>query len=96
MIYTIGNRENYLAAISDSGKIQKVGRHTQTDGTLYPGGYAFQTIEAAQQRIAEEGQVGKWSVFGLDAEWDSDTEQAVDGWWHNLLVDADIVVLDMT
>lgn len=76
MIYTIGNRQNYLEAIERSGRIFKA-----------EGGYAFQSIADAERRIVECDKVGEWAVWGLHADW-SDTRPAADGWWHELIVDA--------
>ena len=89
MIYTVGNRAHYLAAIAREGTVFKTGRHDN-----YPGGYAVQTIEDAERLIVEQGQVGVWGVFGLLADWETDTEPSKDGWWHDLLIDAPVVVLD--
>lgn len=86
MIYTIGHRANYLANLSESetGQIVKLA-----------GGYAFRTREDAERRIVEEEKVGVWDIFGLDADWDRDTEPSpTGGWWHNLLVKARIILLD--
>lgn len=98
MIYTIGHRENYLKAIQEHGVIQKLGRRLPDarndffpDG--YPGGYAFQTYEDAQRGLAEEDKHGTWCIWGLDADWERDTAPAKDGWWHNLIKDADIIPL---
>lgn len=97
MIYTIGHKENYLAAIREHGAIQKLGRRPPgffddyPDG--YPGGYAFKTIEDAKRGLVEEDEHVTWAVFGLEAEWERDTTPAKDGWWHELLNDANIIVL---
>lgn len=60
----------------------------------YPGGYAFLTAEDAQRRIDEAYPEQGFAVFGLLADWETDTEPAKDGWWHNLLRDAALVVLE--
>jgi len=94
MIFTIGNRKNYLQFIMDYGVPEKLGKQPPNerfpDG--YPGGYAFLTMADAERRIQEAGY-RDFAVFGLDADWQEDTEPSTDGWWHNLLVDADIVLL---
>lgn len=95
MIYTIGHRDNYLKAIAKTGTIWKLGKHEPgedyPDG--YPGGYAFQSIEDAQRRIDEAYPEHGFAIFGLSATWE-DTEPSKDGWWNNLLTDAEIVVLE--
>jgi hypothetical protein len=90
VIYTIGHRESYLKAIAeaDDGKIEKLGKSDER-----PGGYAFRTCEDAQRRIAEAYADRRFAVFGLEADWELDTEPSPTGWWHNLLRDATIVVL---
>lgn len=100
MIYTIGHKQSYIKAIADSpdGTIDKLGKQSPCerfpDG--YPGGYAFQSIEDAQRRIDEEYPTNGFIIFGLKADWKNDTEQNQNGgWWHNLLNDAEIVVLEM-
>ena len=95
MIYTIGHEANYQKAIADSPYhgISKVGKTIGPQGEPYSGGYAFQTIEDAERRIVEEGKVGVWAVFGLDADWEQDTEPTAAGWWHYLLRDAAVIVL---
>lgn len=100
MIYTIGHEQVYLEAIADSpdGMIQKMGRRGPCkqfpDG--YEGGYAFQSIEDAQRRIDLEYPTRDFVVFGMRANWETDTEpNREDGWWHNLLNDAEIVRLSV-
>lgn len=89
MIYTIGHKDSYLAAIAEHGVIEKSGR-----SETYPGGYAFRTAEDAQRRIDEAHVCEGLAVFGLEADWETDTVQSAEGWWHDLLRDAVIVVLD--
>lgn len=101
MIYTIGHRVNYLKAMQEvGGSIRKLGKRgsgEHTDFPMgYPGGFAFQTIEEAQRAIEEHDKLGEWGVFGLEADWEIDTEPSPDGWWHNLLRDATIIVIPAT
>lgn len=98
MIYTIGHEPSYLKAIADSpdSTIQKIGKQMLCeqfpDG--YEGGYAFRSVEDAQYRIDEQYSTDGFVVFGMKAIWETDTEKNQDGgWWHNLLNDAEIVVL---
>jgi hypothetical protein len=97
MIYTIGHEESYMQAIakSETGVIQKTGRLKADDyGGPYSGGYAFQTLEDAQRRIDEAYSEQGYIVFGLNADWEHDTEPAYDGWWHYLIHHSDIVILE--
>jgi hypothetical protein len=99
MIYTIGKKENYLKSIANSptGKIQKVGKTDDLNGRPYEGGYAFQSREDAQRRIDEAYSDQGYAVFGLDADWERDTEpHQGDGWWHSLLINVDIIVFDVS
>ena len=95
MIYTIGHESSYLKAIADSpdNTIWKLGERLPCerfpDG--YEGGCAFQSIEDAQRRIDEKYSTDGFVVFGIDADWEKDTEPNRAGeWWHNLLNDAEI------
>lgn len=95
MIYTVGHTANYLAAIERHGTIQKTGR-IEPCGALpdgYEGGFAFRTIDEARRLLVMIGHLNDWQVFGLDADWERDTVPAADGWWHNLIRHADIIVL---
>ena len=95
MIFTIGHQKNYLKAIAFSGAIYKVGRRAPCDEfpNGYAGGYAFASIEDAQRRIEEAYEGRGFAVFGLLADWESDTEPSSDGWWRNLVTDALVVVV---
>jgi hypothetical protein len=90
-IYTIGHKRSYLRAIaeSDNGTIIKLGKSNNR-----PGGYAFLTYEDAERRIEEAYAEREYAVFGLKAHWKYDTEPSPIGWWHNLLRDAEIIVLE--
>ncbi len=92
MIYTIGPKEGYLADIAKYGTIQKVGRG-EVDGEPYDGGIACLTFEDAQAAIREWKQ-SNFAVFGLLADWDTQTMPSKAHRWHDLLVDSDIVLLD--
>jgi len=95
--YTVGCRASYFTALRE-GPVKKLGARPKSrqypDG--YPGGYAVHAVEDGEQLLREFGKEGEWAVFGLKADWETDTEPAEDGWWHNLLVDSYIVVLGPT
>lgn len=101
MIFTIGHTASYLNAIANSpdGKIQKTGRIEPGENDDFPngyiGGYAFESAKDAQRRIDEAYPDRQFGVFGLDADWEKDTIPNPDGgWWHNLINDSDIIVLN--
>ena len=102
MIYTIGHKVTYLIAMGEKAILYLKG---EGDGILYKsgrtgnydGGYAFRSEHDAQLRIEEleaGGMPSNYMVFGLRADWDTETEKADDGWWNLLLVDAEIVLLE--
>lgn len=105
MIYTIGNKKNYLETIKEHGTIQKTGKAIMEEqqewceenrlGYDYIGGYCFLTQEDARRRIDEAYADRGFAIFGLNADWETDTYPNPEGgWWHNLLIDADIIVLE--
>lgn len=89
MIYTVGHKENYESAIKEHGTIHKLGETVD-----YGGGIVFETIEDANQYLDEIGMADKWCVWGVDADWITDTKPADDGWWCYLLFDAEIIPLN--
>jgi hypothetical protein len=91
MIYTVGSKKAYLRALIKDGKVMKTGRCRG-----YAGGCAFRTREDADRHLDElevQGYKG-YMVFGLLANWDRDTRESPDHWWHDLLVNAEVVVLE--
>ncbi len=91
MIYTIGSKQAYFRTLRKTGKVMKTGRKRG-----YAGGCAFRTRADAQRHLDElelQGYKG-FEVFGLLADWDRDTRPSSDYWWHDLMVDAEVVVLE--
>jgi hypothetical protein len=91
MIYTIGSKKAYLRSFLKNHRVIKPGR---TRG--YSGGCAFKNREDAQRHIDEldlQGYRG-FAVFGVLANWERDTAPSKDHWWHDLLVDSEVVVLE--
>ena len=76
-IYTIGHEGHYDDALarSQATPITKRGPYLQADGTQYYGGYAFETVAAAQAYIEKLGKGGEWAVYEMDATWPADI-------WH--------------
>lgn len=88
MIYTVGHEANYREAITQYGTIQKLGKDQD-----YTGGVVFETIADAERYLRQVDHESDWCVWGVDADWQIDTEPSAVGWWHFLLVDKDIVDL---
>ncbi len=82
MIYTIGYSANLQQAIAKDGPVK------QLDG------YAFKTLTDAFRMICEINHLDDFCIFGLDADWENDTTPSTDGWWHDLINDANIIVLN--
>lgn len=94
MIFTIGDRDNYLKNMSDNSEMKKLGKQEPSerfpDG--YEGGYCFQTMEDAHKKILEEDKVGIWDVFGLDCDWANTYNSG--NWWNNLIQSTKIIILE--
>ncbi len=91
MIYTVGSKRAYFRSLLKDGKVMKSGRKRG-----YAGGCAFRNREDAQRHIDElefQGYKG-FLVFGLLADWEKDTQASTQHWWHDLLKDAEVVVLE--
>lgn len=84
MIYTIGHTKNYLQYFDEQGIPQKKGKTKN-----YGGGSVWKTKEEAQQHCHFD-----YSVFGVDADWDKDTESIKGVTWHALLTDKPLIKLD--
>jgi len=91
MIYTIGSKKAFMRNYLKNGKVMKTGRRRG-----YAGGCAFETREEAQRHIDElelQGYKGMM-VFGLLADWGKDTAPSQNNWWHDLIKDSEVVVLE--
>ena len=91
MIYTVGSKKAYLRKLLKEGKVMKTGRCRG-----YAGGCAFRTREEAQRYLDELAIQGykDYMVFGMLADWERNTRASPDHWWHDLLKDAEVVVLE--
>lgn len=87
MIYTIGHREIYLKLFGGEKQPHKRGRY---EG--YQGGSVFRT-EAEADIYLEERGLHSHDVFGIEADWDTDTEPHPGQPFHDLLTDAPLVRL---
>ena len=85
MIYTLGHKssyEEYFRLYKD--ETRKKGREED-----YPGGSVWKTIEDAE-KFLKPG----YEVYGVLADWEKDTVLSNDGDWNDLLIDAQLVVLE--
>lgn len=87
MIYTIGHTESYEKYLNEQGEDCK--KSGPTPG--YRGGSVWKTREDAQEYLDEYG-MEDYSVYGVLADWDTETRYDDSGEsWNDLLVDARIV-----
>ncbi|MBT4101691.1 MAG: hypothetical protein HOM68_11760 [Gemmatimonadetes bacterium] len=87
MLYTIGHRLNYLQTFR---KMAGVVDGTHNKGK---GGFAVRSIDEARQLAHEHFPDKDMAIFGIYADWETDTVAVADGWWHNLSKAAPIVML---
>ena len=87
MIYTIGIRLKYERAFA-AGPVIKRSRGRNPDGSEYPGGFAFATVDDARRYLAAKGLKGTHLVMGLDADWDRDTATEAGQPYRRLIRDA--------
>lgn len=105
MIYCIGHTRGYRKHIRDlaaRGETPvKIGKRDDIDGEPYPGGSVWRTRKDAQHWPETLGP--QWdpprmpeafSVFGVDADWERDTEPDSEHPFHNLLKDSPLIDLD--
>ena len=85
MVYTLGHRRSYEAALAEDPQVKKLGRRPS-----YPGGSVWRTYEEAEAYRLAHG-LHDYAVYGVDAEWGVDTAPSASGPWHDLLRDATIV-----
>jgi len=86
MIYTVGHTESYLKYFQEQEHPKKKGR----DGS-YRGGSVWKTYQEAKCYAPVDSG---YSVFGVLADWDFDTEESPEGDWQNLIINAELVRLD--
>jgi hypothetical protein len=96
MIYTLGHTESYLKYYNEckqnNSKFLKLGKKEDYNGKPYSGGYAFKTFESAEKYLKDNNMI-EYSVFGLNADWEKDTEHNLDESFNSLLYDSEIIIL---
>jgi hypothetical protein len=91
MIYCIGRRDRYDAAL-EKGPFHKVGRGLH-NGIWQEGGSVWRTAEEARAFILGNGIEATREVYGVEADWETDTLQLRDEPYRRLLKTAPIVGL---
>ena len=89
MIYTIGHTASYergfIATERTGQPLLKRGKTKD-----YSGGSVWKTHTEA---LAHARRKGPYSVYGVIADWETETEPSLHSDWHELLVDARLVRL---
>lgn len=96
MIYTIGHTDSYEEGFLLYGEeFRKLGRIPNgADGFSYQGGSVFKTIkDAAAYLKANQPILDDYSVYGVLADWDTQTVPNKSGVFHDLLVTSTLVKL---
>lgn len=93
MIFTIGYTEAYeegFSRASDDNPLLKKGR---CDG--YNGGSVWETYDEVKRYLKDNSDrlIG-YSVYGVLADWETETEERNDRPFRDLLVDAELMRLD--
>jgi hypothetical protein len=83
MIYTIGHRESYTRYFQEQERPLKLGRTYD-----YSGGSVWKTEEEARENCPDV-----YEVYGVMADWETDTEPSKEGGWHDLLINAELIQL---
>ncbi len=81
MIYTIGHTENYEQAFLNNDVVIKKGKTEN-----YEGGSVWKTYEEAERNKPED-----FSVYGVLADWKTDTSPNESNNWNDLLVNSKLV-----
>jgi hypothetical protein len=87
MIYTVGQTDIYEEVWSRGVNPGKKGKSEDCIG-----GSVWKTREEAQAYLDKHPNL-EYSIYGVDADWDKDTEPS-EREWHNLLIDSPLVRLD--
>lgn len=89
MIYTIGNTQLYERHFSEQTTPHKMGRRERDEsGNSHPGGSVWQTVEEARQHCPPG-----FAVYGVLADWATQTLPSPGNDWHDLQIDAPLVQL---
>ena len=92
MIYTVGRTEAYEKNFEEQDQPQKLGKGLDLDGHPYEGGSVWKTPEEAQNYLDANGLID-FSVYGVLADWERDTEENATYSYRNLLVTSNLIKL---
>ena len=95
MIFTVGKTDVYDPYLRDDSDAAKLGRGQDHVGNYYSGGSVWKTREAAQSYLDATNQ-NEFSVYGVLADWETQTEPEPGQEWHRLLVTSRLVKLHAT
>ena len=70
-----------------------MGKRDNYNGSPYPGGSIFKTYDDAKNYLINHKLLETYSVFGVLADWDKDTEPNSEKEYNNLLIDSQLVRL---
>lgn len=96
MIYTVGHTKSYLKYFDEfknsPEKFLKMGRRNNYQGKYYPGGCVFKTQNDAKNYL-DKNNLNTYSIFGVLADWENDTEPDINEGYHSLLIDSQLVLI---
>lgn len=93
MIYTVGHTVSYEQGLAELGPLfMKLGKRADHHGKPYGGGSVWRHETEAQAYLAANADsLSTYSVYGVIAEWEADTEQLSDEPFRRLVRDAQLV-----
>jgi len=91
MLYTLGHTKSYLQYFEEDSQPMKKGRDLSEN---YPGGSVWKTFKEAEAHAKLDPD---FSVFGVDADWEKDTEPSKekDANWNDLLFNKPLIKLEI-
>lgn len=92
MIYTVGSRESDAQAFREMPQLFKQGKG-QREGQPYDGGAVFETKSDARAFLRSQNLSETHEVYGVIADWESDTKQFEGEPFRRLKRDAEMVDL---
>lgn len=93
MIFTVGRTSIYEPYLRDDPTAAKLGRGIDHNGNYYPGGSVWRTHQAVQTYLDATDQNKEFSIYGVVADWETETEPEPGQEWHRLLVTSKLVKL---